>query len=278
MIRVFCLVLLMTGCVKTTEVLSPDALLAAGQSRKIPFAMRGKFSAKLTVRGESVPSLPGAMILYQPDRFRIEMNAPIGGAVFTLVSNGSGVAMHLHRDKVTILEPEAQVFLSGFMGEGTGLKSLTRVLLGSLPLQDGVPVRTEIDASGTRFVYAGPKGSELKVSLHPGGELARMESLDSEGVLLFSMEHESLTQVEGKGMPKVSVIEIPAQEVHLRLKFSGWSELAKIPAAFGLDVPAGVEVVDVKTALERMGLEEALEQEGDVKEGAEQEESGSSLP
>jgi hypothetical protein len=253
MIRVLCLFLLMTGCVKTPEVLSPDALLAAGQARKIPFAMRGKFSAKLTVRGESFPSLPGAMILHQPDRFRIEMNAPIGGPVFTLVSNGSGVAMHLHRDKVTILEPEAQVFLSSFMGEGTGLKSLTSVLLGGVPLQDERPVRTETDESGTRFVYAGPQGSELKIILHPGGELARMESLDSSGVLLFSMEHESLVQVEGKGMPKVSVIEIPSQEIHLRLKFSGWSELAKIPEAFGLGVPAGIEVLDGKTALERIG-------------------------
>jgi hypothetical protein len=263
MIRVLILILLTAGCVKTPQLLGPEALLSAGQARQIPFAMRGKFSAKLTARGEAMPSLPGAMIVHRPDRFRIVLNAPIGGPVLTLVSNGTGAAMHLHRNKMTILEPDAQVALADLMGEGTGLASLTNVFLAGLPLPQAVPIRTETDEFGTQFVYAGPVGSELKVRLHPGGELAKMESWGSSGELLFSIAHESLVQIAGKGMPKVTVVEIPSQEVQLRLKFSDWSELAKIPKAFGLDVPPGMEVMDVKAALEFMGIKEDPEEDPD---------------
>lgn len=264
MIRVLAVFLWMTACVKTPQLLGPEALLSAGQAREVPFAMRGVFKAKLTVRGEILPSLPGAMILHRPDRFRIVFKAPIGGPVITLVSNGAGVAMHSHRNDLTILEPDAKGALADLMGEGTGLASLTNVLLAGLPLPQIVPVRTETDESGTQFVYSGPEGSELKVRLHPGGELAKMESWDSKGGLLLSVSHESLVRVEGMRMPKVTVVEIPAQAFHLRLQFSDWSELAKIPAAFGLDVPPGVEVMDVETALEFLGFSEKLEEEAET--------------
>jgi hypothetical protein len=84
-----------------------------------------------------------------------------------------------------------------------------------------------------------------------------VETFDAAGVLLFSVAHESLVSVDGLRMPKVTVIENPALEVRLRLKFSDWSELAKIPEVFGLDAPDGVEVLDANTYGQRIRQQEA---------------------
>jgi len=240
----------LTACPKAPVDLSPDAVLQGAQQRAVPFAMRGKFSAKLTENGKTYPSLPGVMIAHRPDRFRITLSAPIGGPVFSLISDGVGFAVHLYREKKMVLEPEAKTFLSGFMGEGgDSMQRLTNVLMGGFPLEGLELLRTEEDESelGPLFVFSAPFAPEFKVRFYPGGELARLETFDHAGKLVFFVEHESLTSVDGLMMPKVTVIENRALNVRLRLKFSDWSELAKIPEIFGLDVPDGMEVLDSNT-------------------------------
>jgi hypothetical protein len=255
-----CFFLFLTACPKAPVDLSPDAVLQGAQQRAVPFAMRGKFSAKFTENGKTYPSLPGVMILHRPNRFRIAVSAPIGGPIFTSVSDGVGFAVHLHRENQMIFEPEAKNFMSGFIGEGgAALQSLTNVLMGGFSLEGLELIRTEEIESdlGPLFVFSGPFKPVLKIRFYPGGELARVETFDAAGVLLFSVAHESLVSVDGLRMPKVTVIENPALEVRLRLKFSDWSELAKIPEVFGLDAPDGVEVLDANTYGQRIRQQEA---------------------
>ena len=249
---VFWVLMLVMGCPKAPNNLTDQALLELGQSRDIPYAMRGKFSAKVTAKGDPMPGLPGAMILHQPDRFRIALNAPIGGPVFTLISDGTGVGLVLHRENVYILVEHAADLLGPLVNQGVGLESLTAVLLGSVPWSETAPSSIEEIEDGIRFVYSGPEGSSVKVQLHPGGELALLETFDAEDVLVFSVAHREYSKVEGFRMPKKTYIQMPAADLSVQLKFSDWSELAKIPNAFGLDAPSGVEVIGYEEALERL--------------------------
>ena len=261
MTRIFALffVFLLSACPKAPADLEPEALLEAGQARKVPYAMRGKFSAKIVFE-EAFPSLPGAVILHKPARFRIAVNAPIGGPVFTFVSNGEGVGLILHSApeelaNTYILVEDARDFLGEGGEGGVGLESFTSLLMGTLPYKTQTPIRTEEDEEGTLFVYAGPAMAETQIRLHNGGELLQLEIFNGEGKKVFTLRNDELMKVAGIRMPKSTVIESPIHGLQLKLKYSDWAELAQIPDAFGLEAPSGVEVIDVETAFQRLAPE-----------------------
>jgi hypothetical protein len=135
------------------------------------------------------------------------------------------------------------------------LESFTSLLMGTLPYTTQAPVRTEEDEEGTLYVYAGPALAETQVRLHAGGELLQFEIFNAEGTRVFTLRNDDLVKVAGIRMPKSTLIEVPIYGMKLTLKYSDWSELAQIPDAFGLDVPSGVEVIDLETAIERLGMQ-----------------------
>jgi len=247
-----CMALL--GCPKAPVSHGPDILLEAAQSRTISYAMRGRFSAKLSMSDQAVPSLPGALLLHPPGRMRLAMNAPIGGPVFTAVSDGTGLLLLLHRDGRAVLSEDFSETMRSMFGIEVTPDFFTQALMCTAPFDVKTPEQVVTTSEGTTFHYTGLRGTRIEMSLQVEGMIDTLRASDGEGQLQLELQCSNPKKVEGQWMPGVIELTVPPLATGLRLKFSDWVEMTRIPDAFGLDVPSGIETVgfgDIPVSLEQ---------------------------
>ena len=222
---------------------SPEALLEAAETRSVSYALRGRFSAKLSVPNQAIPSLPGALLLHPPGRMRMAMNAPIGGPVVTAVSDGVGLLLLMHRDGKAVLTEDLSETLRSMFGLEVTPEFFSKALMCSVPFDVSSPQKVDSTEASTVFHYQGLRGTRIEMSLQSSGMMDTLRAMNNQGVLELELTCSSPKKMEDQWMPGVMSISLPRLSMALRLKFSDWEELTKIPDAFGLEVPSGVETV-----------------------------------
>jgi len=254
------LAVVLLGCPKapssalsTTEAVDANTVLDLASERALPETVRGKFSAKIRAPGQAIPSLPGVVIVDRPDRIRMVINAPIGGPVFSAVTDGSDLLLFLHRDNKALKVNTADETLASMLGEAVDLTVVTRLLLGGAPfadMQSESPTVVSRGVEGAVFAYERDDGAKLQLMLDPLGRMRWMETYDATAQLLIRIAHEEWLEIEGAQMPRLSRLTLPGSSLELTLKHSGWTEINEIgPGAFDTTVPEGVGIVPLEDAL-----------------------------
>ena len=273
-VHILC-VLALVGCPKAPDVShTPTSqegpqVLEFAPSDSVPASLRVKFSAKLRVPGRAIPSLPGMLLVDSP-RFRMILNGPIGGAVFTAIANEEALVLLDHR--------EGRALTVG-AGEETGLgdfgvqdiAALNTTMLGRLPEAYASKLSPVSQADGEWvFRLQDPSGTRTELGFNAAGHLVWLESYQADGRSLVRLEHEEwqeftseipleVQRLEEFGptlLPKRSRLIHEASSVELTLKYSAWTDLMEVgPDAFNTSLSEGIEVLTLKEALEEAAAE-----------------------
>lgn len=246
-----------------TLMVTVDAVRAA----KAPFALQGRFSVRLESPGAS-GTVQGALILHQPDRFRIELLTPFGTPLFYVASDGRALNAWAQRDGIYYQGDDARRVLDELTGGAVALSDVNALLTGLLPLPDAPIIGLSEDDDGmVQVVLQAPDRVRVLAVLDPKEELTRelrVVRVDSESTLPITDEAvpkgETLVEVRylesmrvGRTrLPEDVVVSLPTLGWTLELAFQSWDELGQIPEVFDLPPPPGATVMDLVETLQAL--------------------------
>ena len=245
------------GCPKAPELSAPIAtqvdaatvLERAAQQQEMP-SIRVKFSAKMRVPRRAIPSLPGVLLVDEP-RFRMVLNGPIGGAVFTAIANEQGMVLFDHREARALTVGTGEETALGLIGSEE-MDALTKTMLGRIPV--GMLSKLSPLSHGEgEWVYRVQRedGARLDLGLDEQGKLRWMETFHVNGTSLLRLVHEEWQEFGDVLLPKRSVLSQSESSLEVTLKYASWVEVPEVgPSAFDTGVAEGIEVLTLQEAIE----------------------------
>ncbi len=256
---------------------SDDALMVtvdAVRGAKAPFALRGRFSVRLDSPGAS-GTVQGAVILHQPDRFRVELLTPFGTPLLYVASNGSALHAWSQRDGVFYRGNDAARVLDQLTGGAVGLADVNAVLTGMLPLPDApVEALSEDDEGMVRLTLQAPNDVQLRAVLDPKEELTRellvvrtgqepslplAAGIMPTGETMVEVRYDETRRVGRNRLPERVKVSLPTLGWTLDLDFQSWDELGQIPEVFELAPPNGALEQDLVETLRDLAEKQAAQ-------------------
>lgn len=237
------------------EQLAEDELLAQMRTRPVPDPSQAKLTVKLRSKplGIAAPPLGGGLVVDRPGRAYFVILSPVGGPVFTLTSDGAGVAMMNTRDREWVVSEDAALALGSATGDQLVLDDLVALLLGLVPADPKqVRARTET-ADGVQLVIEAPGGVLLEALIDP--ILATPRSIrvtDAASKELVLATYEPFQQVGDAWLPSGLVLFVPSVELTIELRYRSWKELDAPPDVFKLEAPPGYAVLSMAEYAEKM--------------------------
>ena len=213
-------------------------------ARDPPPPVQARFVLDIDAPGVRVPGrLPGVFVVALPDRYFLQIQAPVGGPVVTAVSDGSHSALYLHRDRVYVSSDDPAELLEG-AGMDLSISDLLGLLLGRPPQMEEAPsVAERLEGAGSTAFHFPRDGRERVAVLEAeGGGLLLFESR-SEGEIEWSVALEGQEGPEDLGLPAHIRLEAPGAETSLDFRVRGWSVQEIRLELFQLPVPPGAQVL-----------------------------------
>jgi len=219
----------------------PAELAEAAWARYVPATQRATFGLKIqspTLGNSNAAS--GALIVDRPDRFRLEIYAPIIGPRFYAASDGAAVNMYVVADKRWLGGPDAEGILREATGGTAGLKDVVDLLSGHMPFEDAEVTGVEITGDETRYTFEGPEGTRAVVGIDSRQQTTRsVEAFNAAGDCVLRATYSDYKRKDRALVPEDLDIELPAIATTITLNFRDWDALDEAPDAFGLDAPKG---------------------------------------
>ena len=244
---------LSAGCKKQKDPESvvpkvdPAELAEAAWARFVPSTQRAGFGLKIqspTLGNSSVAS--GALIVDRPDRFRLEIYAPLVGPRFYAVSDGMSVNMYSVAQKTWMGGPDAEAVLREATGGTAGLKDVIDLLSGHMPFEDAEVTGVEIIESETRYTFEGPEGTRAVVAVDSRQLTTRsVEAFNTSGTCVLRATYSDYKRKDRALVPENLEIELPSIETAITLSFRDWEALDEPPDAFELAAPKGSTKLDL---------------------------------
>jgi hypothetical protein len=260
---------LMCGCMTARGPLiptsmDPDVVVALARSRTMPQSLQGKFSVRIDL-GDKNYTLPAAILLDQPDRFRLEVYTPFGTPLATVASDGIALHGWSQREKVFYRGEDASDVLESLTGGKIGIEDMLGIFTGMLPMADAEVLhvgRTVFDRKGVAIVMLGPDDIRLRAVIDPRLGMVRRLRVDPPSETagyeepstppVLEVRYEGQTQ-EGKGsLPKSILIHLPRLGWRVEIVVKKWKALDQTPEAFSLSPPPRSTVKDLRETLEAM--------------------------
>ena len=244
--------------------MDPDVVVALARSRTMPHSLQGKFTVRLDLDGKTY-TVPAAILLDQPDRFRFELYTPFGTPLATVASDGTALHVWSQREKVFYRGDDASHVLESLTGGKIGIEDILGIFTAMLPMADAEVLhvgRTVFDREGVAIVMLGPDDIRLRAVIDPRLGLVRRLRVDppSENAgfnepsspPVLEVRYEGQTH-EGKGvLPKTILVEMPRLTWKVEIDVKKWKALEQAPAAFSLSPPPRSTVKDLRETLEEM--------------------------
>jgi hypothetical protein len=224
----------------------PDALLEQVRAAQaLARTVRG--SARVGVATpDTTGSLDAWIAAEKPDRVRIETLDFFGNPASVLVAAGGRFALHDARAGVLYRGEATPENLARLLPLPLGAGELATLLCGSAPILDGRAVAAEPDGGAMRLEIEGGTGRQL-LWAGEGAALraARLEPAPGSPAPGWSAEFDVFRRRAGARVPTDSELRTPRGRVTLH-----WKEDLEVngtvdPAAFRLETPRGVRVVEV---------------------------------
>jgi hypothetical protein len=242
-------ILLMVACGPKHEPRqAADIELHQAWERQQSLALQARFN--ITIRGpDDEISTQGAMVLFAPDKIRLDVQTPLITPMFLLASDGSSLDIWLHRDGVFLQGSDALVVLEQITEGAIALEDVLVLMTGGLPLE-GAEVSTvewlddevHVRVQSSRQIYA-------DVWLQPETDTVRLFEVRRDGTgedeLIFRVELGDLMGVGRQELPEEMKIELPSIGWGVELEIRTWDELGVIPDIFTLAPPPGAQVHDL---------------------------------
>ena len=111
----------------------PDVVVSLARSRNKVDVLQGRFSLKLQT-GEGSYTVPAAIVMDHPDRFRFELYTPLGTPLATLTSDGDALHVWSQRERTFYKGDAATAVLKGVTGGEVGIDDLLAIFTGALAL------------------------------------------------------------------------------------------------------------------------------------------------
>lgn len=240
------------------------ALVAAARSRPATFALQGRFTIRLEGPGLA-GTTKGALVLAQPDRFRVEVHNPVGPPMMLLASDGRALNVWVSKNNRFYRGEDASQVLQQLTGGAVQLSDVNLLLTGGLPLPEAEIRDLRLDEDGlVRLSLAAPEGVSVHAALDPStGLLRQMEvvaaptGLDPGVALPQAMvvvEVLSTMKVGDQRLPESMLVRMPTLGWTVGLDFVSWDELGQIPEVFALSPPPGAGEQDLVGALRTIAL------------------------
>ncbi len=251
---------LLFGCAHRSSggAADPTEVLAAARAARQPFALRGAFSVTLR-RGDTSVSTRGAMVLHEPDQFRVEVMGPVGTPLVIVASDGRALNVYSAQNMTLYQGSNAPAALRELTGGALTLADVVRVLTGHLPLP-GAEVRSQsVDEAGVMVTLAGPEGAEVSAHLNPKTALMNDLSVSRAGESMLKLSYGRAVKVGRSQLPGSFTLDVPALDLGVTITVDSWDELGQIPDVFTLTPPAGAEQKDLLQALQEEAVKRGVE-------------------
>ena len=268
--KVWCawILLLFLGCAKprgpVVPVGDPDVVVSLARARAMAGSTNARFSVTLNT-GKREFTIPASLLLSHPDRFRIEFYTPFGTPLLTATSDGSALHAWNQRDRVFYEGHEASQVLKRLAGGEVGIDDFLAILTAKLPLADAEILhigRTVFDEDGVVIVMLGPDdirvravidpktGMVLRLRVDPPSEVMGYQEPTTEPIL--QVTYDGQVREDKAFLPAEMFVELPRLGWTIRMVSKKWTALDTAPDAFGLAIPPGAKVQDLRKTLEEM--------------------------
>jgi len=261
---------LVGGCAKPKGPLvpavvgDPDVVVALARRKNTVDVLQGRFSVKIDMAGRSF-TVPAAMLMDHPDRFRFELYTPLGTPLATMTSDGQNLHVWSQRDRTFYRGDAAGAVLKGIAGGEVGIDDLLSIFTGSLPMVDSEILhvgRTVFDEGGVAIVMLGPDDIRVRATIDPRLGVVRQLRVDppsenagfEEPVAppLLKVLYEGIVREGRSALPETITITLPRLNWSIRLTSKRWRALNEAPDAFSLVPPPRAQIKDLAETLEQM--------------------------
>ena len=225
----------------------PAALAAAARERFVPEAQRASFGLAIEAPRLGLSTrASGALVVDRPDRFRLEVYAPIVGPRLYVVSDGMAVNLYAVAQKTWMGGPDAEAVLREATGGAAGLEDLVDLLTGRMPFEHAELIAVEPGEEEVHYTFEGPEGTRAVVALDARQSTTRsVEAFDGSGRCVLRARYGSYRRKDRALVPEEVAITLPTAELEVVLSFRSWEALDAAPEAFSLPIPEGAEVRDL---------------------------------
>lgn len=238
-----------------------DVVVAMARSRTMPDTIQGKFSVRIDL-GDQEHTVPAAILLDHPNRFRFEVYTPFGTPLYTMASNGEAINVWSQRDKTFYAGPDASAVLQRLTGGKIGIDDVLGIFTGVLPMADAEILhvgRTVFDKDGVVIVMLGPDDIRVRAVIDPRLGIVRRLRVDPasehsgydepEGPALLEVEYDGQIRQDRSVLPERIVVRFPQQGWSMELNVKKWKVLEKAPNAFDLSAPRRAVTKDLQTVI-----------------------------
>jgi hypothetical protein len=230
--------------------LSTEQILSRLKSRQgviTAFAARGRLTLISPQQSATGTALIKGML---PETLRVDLKDPLGRSVLNFATDGRVVEILFPRENKLLQGPATPANLAAFIPPGVTVPQALRLLVGDLPLSQGPPARTHLEAGERMFVLEWLKsdGSLQERLWVAAGELQpqKEEWFGANGRMAFSAELGEFHQ-GSPGWPQQLKLMTPSPQVELRLVYKDFTPNPSLnPADLVVPRPPGVAVLPLK--------------------------------
>ncbi len=229
---------------------SPEQVLSQLKARQgglTTFAARGR----LTLVSPEQNATGTAIIRGRlPETLRVDLKDILGRSVLSFYTDGRAVEILFPRENKFFQGPATPTNLAAFIPAGVSVSQALRLMVGDLPLSQGLPTRMTRESDGTRYVLewlAGDGSPQERLWVTTADlQPAKDEWYGPGGRLVFSAELGDFNQV-AIGRPQQITLVTTTPRVELRLTYKDFSPNPTLtPADLAVPKPPGVVVQHLK--------------------------------
>ena len=210
---------------------NPVTALARARAEPDPDPMAAGFS--IDIEGaEGKVSARGSLVVFAPDRFRIEIRGPIGPAVVVVVCDGHSASAWIAGKNRFYTSADADAALRRLAGGAAGIQAVTSLLMGRLPDLEGEPM---VGPGG--LTWERP-GDAFTTQLDPTTAHLRHAVVTADGRSALEATWEP-----GAWPSAMTATLHTMGGVSVSVDFDDWKAVFPPDSVFSLTAPAGAEVL-----------------------------------
>jgi hypothetical protein len=252
------------GPIVPAMVGDPDVVVALARQRNTSDVLRGRFSVKIEMRDRSF-TIPAAILMDHPDRFRFELYTPLGTPLGTITSNGTALHAWSQQERTFYRGEEATSVLRRITGGSVSINDFLAIITGTMPMADAEILhvgRTVFDDEGVVIVMLGPDDIRVRAVIDPRFGIVRRLRVDPPSdtagyetpttTPLLEVRYEGIVREGRSILPRRIIFDLPKMGWRVQLDAKKWTALNQSPDVYDLKPPKRAQIKDLIETLEAL--------------------------
>ena len=252
------------GPIVPAVVGDPDVVVALARSLNTSDTLQARFSVKIEMPDRSF-TVPAAILMDHPDRFRFELYTPLGTPLGTITADGTTLHAWSQRDRTFYQGDDATAVLKRITGGAVSINDFLAIMTGTLPLVDAEILhvgRTVFEDEGVVLVMLGPDDIRIRAVIDPRLGVVRRLRVDPPSKTagytapttppIIEVRYEGIIREGRSVLPQRITLDLPRLGWKIRLDAKRWRALNQAPDAFSMTPPPRAQIKDLVQALGEM--------------------------